>query len=67
MMVLRILRVQVFSLVGWMLYMYISINAAHTTTWHTIELRTPMFSQQVDDDEFEDSVHVTVPSTNAGR
>ena len=67
MMYLRILRV-VPLLVGWMLYMFASVSTANTTAWHTVELRTPpVFSQQVDDDEFEDSIRVTVPSTNAGR
>ena len=40
----------------------IRLSAANSA----IVLKPPLLSQQVDYNEFEDSINVTVPSTNAG-
>lgn len=56
--------------VVWMILLYIlnsvSARAANSANWHAVVLKPLLLSQQVDCDEFEESVNVTVPSTNAG-
>ena len=42
------------------------LSAANSANWHAVVLKPPLLTQQVDYDKFEDSVNVTVPSTNAG-
>ena len=42
------------------------LSAANSASWHAAVLKPPLLSQQVDYNEFQDSVNVTVPSTNAG-
>ena len=49
-----------------MLLVYAFVSASNSTSWHTVVLKKPVLSQQVDYDEFEDSTNVTVPSANAG-
>lgn len=49
-----------------MLLVYAFASASNSTSWHTVVLKKPVLSQQVDYDEFEDSISVTVPSANAG-
>lgn len=48
--------------------MYASASAADSTSWHTVVLKSPVLShdRQVDYDDPEDSINVTVPSANAG-
>ena len=54
------------SVAVWMLLM--CTCASNFTSWHTVVVKTPdsVFHQQVDYDEFEDSINMIVPSAYAG-
>ena len=56
------------SVVVRMVLLCASASASNFISWHTVVVKTPdsVFHQQVDYDEFEDSINVTVPSAYAG-